>query len=152
MSLRTSESVLVLASPDDVFPTGRHTRPVPGWLRLVHEATPDDAGRRPAWSVEIRARVGPFARSKRLRMERLAVRTGSNSWRSSGPRWTAVNTPAGRCSVEVDPTAESSSLVTMHLAYDGALWTGGLLDRVLEEEIRKGRAGLTALVSGEPTR
>ena len=40
----------------------------------------------------------------------------------------------------------------MHLSYDGMLWTGGLLDRVLDEEIRRGRDGLTELVRPEPTR
>jgi hypothetical protein len=56
--------------------------------------------------------------------------------------------------VEVSPSPDEHdehTTVTMHLAYDGALWTGGLLDRVLDEEIRRGRVGLTALVSGEPT-
>jgi hypothetical protein len=34
----------------------------------------------------------------------------------------------------------------MHLAYDGSLWTGGLLENVLEDQIRRGRSGLAALV------
>jgi hypothetical protein len=40
----------------------------PPWMRLVHRVEPlaaDDG--RPAWWVELRARVGPFARSKQLR-------------------------------------------------------------------------------------
>jgi hypothetical protein len=45
-----------------------------------------------------------------------------------------------------------ATVVTMHLAYDGALWTAGLLERVLDQEIRRGRAGLVGLVSGEPMR
>jgi hypothetical protein len=45
--------------------------------------------------------------------------------------------------------------LTMHLAYEGALWTGGLLERVLDDQIRRGKAGLAELLSGSnapPTR
>jgi hypothetical protein len=31
------------------------------------------------------------------------------------------------------------------------LWTGGLLERVLDDQIRQGRAGLAQLVSESPT-
>jgi hypothetical protein len=37
------------------------------WMPLVHKATTAGPG---AWDVELRAKLGPFARSKRLRMER----------------------------------------------------------------------------------
>ena len=52
---------------------------------------------------------------------------------------------------ELEPNDDRGTVLTMHLAYDGALWTGGLLVRVLDDEIRRGRAGLLQLVSGEPT-
>lgn len=52
---------------------------------------------------------------------------------------------------ELEAVDEHSTRLTMHLAYDGALWTGGLLERVLEDEIRRGRVGLVRLVSDEPT-
>lgn len=45
----------------------------PAWLDIVTRAQPVDAGpgdRGPAWSVDLRARLGPLARSKRLRMVR----------------------------------------------------------------------------------
>ena len=152
MSLRTTESVLVPAPPPVVFPHVATLDRYPQWLRLVHGATPvdgdDDA---PAWIVEIRARVGPFARSKQLRMVRQVyepdqrvefVRAEIDGRQHA--RWAL--------SVDVDARGDEASTVTMHLAYDGALWTGGLLDRVLDDEIRRGRVGLTMLVSGEPTR
>jgi hypothetical protein len=44
----------------------------------------------------------------------------------------------------------ASTVVTMHLAYEGSLWTGGLLENVLEEQIRRGRSGLAALVEVPP--
>ena len=45
----------------------------PAWMKLVHRVEPmePDEGR-PAWRVELRARIGPFARSKQLRMVRTA--------------------------------------------------------------------------------
>ena len=46
----------------------------PQWMDLVHRAEPlgNDA-----WGVELRAKVGPFARSKRLRMVRTAAEPNS---------------------------------------------------------------------------
>lgn len=146
--MRTTESVVVAASPADLFPILADLDRYPGWLRLVHEATPVDEG---AWSVELRAQVGPFARSKRIRMkrsvheqDRLVEFERAEVDGRQHARWSLR--------VELEPAGDDETLVSMHLAYDGALWTGGLLERVLDEEIRRGRAGLAALVSGEPTR
>lgn len=154
MSFRTTESVLVPAPPAEVFPHVATLDRYPPWLRLVHEAEPThdaEPDQGPAWTVELRAQVGPFARSKQLRMVRRAHEPDRHVEFERAEidgrqhaRWAL--------SVDIEETADSASIVTMHLAYDGALWTGGLLDRVLDEEIRRGRAGLTALVSGEPTR
>ena len=150
MSLNSTESVLVPARPPSVFPLVADLDRYPSWLPLVHEAEPDPSATA-SWFVEIRARVGPFARSKRLRMartihepDRLAEFERAEIDGRHHARWSLR--------VELAPAPEESTLVTMHLAYDGALWTGGLLDRVLDEEIRRGRDGLAALVSAEPRR
>ena len=58
----------------------------PHWLDIVPRAVPvephaDDAG--PAWSVDLRGRLGPLARSKRLRMVRTVHEPGgcaSSGW------------------------------------------------------------------------
>ncbi|MFM7897431.1 MAG: hypothetical protein ACKO97_00490, partial [Actinomycetota bacterium] len=42
----------------------------PEWMSLVHSATRIAEMPEPTWDVELRAKVGPFARSKRLRMVR----------------------------------------------------------------------------------
>ena len=42
----------------------------PSWTDLVHRATSEANTAPPTWDVELRARVGPLARSKRLRMQR----------------------------------------------------------------------------------
>ncbi len=149
--MRTSESVSVPAPPDAVFPFIVDLATYPSWLGLVHAATPDASTGAPAWLVELRARVGPFARSKQLRMERtervdgeLAVFERAEVDGREHARWTLR--------AELAPTADGGTLVTMHLAYDGRLWTAGLLERVLDEEIRRGRVGLVEAVSGGSTR
>lgn len=139
--MHTSESVLVPASPDVVFPFVVDLGAYPRWLPLVHAADPvDDA----AWTVELRARVGPFARSKQLRMERTAtvpdVSVVFERREVDGRHHAAWTLRA-----ELD-AADDGTLLTMHLAYDGRLWTGGVLERVLDEEVRRGRAGLLELV------
>lgn len=150
MALRTTESVEVPAPPEQVFPLVSELGRYPAWLPLVHTADSDPSDPA-AWSVEIRARVGPFARSKQLRMRRTVCephrsaefeRAETDGRRHA--RWSLR--------VELSSTRDQVTLVTMHLAYDGALWTGGLLDRVLDEEIRRGRDGLTELVTAEPRR
>lgn len=126
----------------------------PAWLPLVHnvevtESAQGEVG--PAWMVEIRARVGPFARSKRLRMLRTAHVDGRVAEFERAEldgrehaRWAML--------AELTETGDGSTTLTMHLAYDGALWGGALLERVLDEEIKRGRTGLASLVRDSPIR
>ena len=57
----------------------------PRWMPLVHAAERITGVEPPTWSVELRAKVGPFARSKRLRMQRTffdsETKAGGNSHR-----------------------------------------------------------------------
>lgn len=145
--MRTRESVVVPADPATVFPFVVDLAEYRRWLPLVHAA---DADGPDAWTVELRARVGPFARSKRLRMARtetapdaLAVFERAEVDGRDHARW------ALRC--ELAPV-DDGTLVTMHLSYDGRLWTAGILERVLDEEVRRGRAGLVELVSARSAR
>jgi carbon monoxide dehydrogenase subunit G len=145
--VRTSESIDLSAPPVDVFAHVAELHRYPSWLPLVHAALPvADDGATPAWEVEIRARVGPLARSKRLRMERtelvehrLAVFERAELDGRQHARWALR--------AELEPVRGGTRL-TMHLAYDGSLWTAGVLERVLDDEIRRGRAGLAALLAG----
>ena len=113
----------------------------PQWMDLVHRAEPlgNDA-----WNVELRAKVGPFARSKRLRM----VRTLSEL--NSRVRFERVEED-GRSHAEWVLTATINSIgsactLTMHLHYGGSLFTGGVLERVLADKIENGRTRLAELV------
>ena len=149
--MQTSESVTIAAPPSAVFPYVEDLSEYPVWLGLVHSVTADFTGVHPAWWVELRARVGPFARSKQLRMERterivdrLAVFERAEVDGRQHANWILR--------VELAPTHDGGTTVTMDLSYDGRLWTGGLLARVLDDEIRRGREGLDRIVSGESTR
>jgi hypothetical protein len=131
--------------PDELFAWVDDLARYPSWLSIVTRAEAY-AGDPPAWSVDLRGRVGPFARSKRLRM----VRT------SCEPSQLAVferQEDDGRQHAAWVLRAEVSqrgggagSHLAMRLRYDGALW-GPVIERLLADEIEQGRLRLLELVS-----
>ena len=146
--MRTSESVVVAASAHDLFPHVSRLEAYPPWLRLVHRAELVAEEPLPTWDVELRARVGPFARSKRLRMQRVELRP------ARGARFERAEVDGRQHAmwalrVELEPAGDETVL-TMHLAYDGKLWTGGVLERVLDDEVRRARVRLVELLSTTP--
>ncbi len=149
--MEITERLELPCAPSELFPHIDDLERYPSWMRLVHAAERvDDPDDRPAWTVELRARVGPLARSKRLRMVRsetvadqLVVFERAELDGRVHARWALR--------AELEPTPAGSAL-TMRLSYSGSLWTGGLLDRVLEDEIRRGSASLIALVTAGTTR
>lgn len=127
----------------DVFPHVDVLDGYPTWMEMVHRADrqPDDPGAPPAWLVELRARLGPLARSKRLRMVRTVHDPAGGrvrferrelDGRSHAP-WVLDVTVSG---------AAGGSRVEMHLHYGGRLWTGGVMERALAEQIEAGRERL----------
>ena len=116
----------------------------PDWLDIVPraeavDAHPDDAG--PAWSVDLRGRLGPFARSKRLRMVRteaveptLAVFERQELDGREHSPWVLR--------AEVDGDGDGT-LLTMRLHYGGSLW-GPVLERLLGDTIERSRDRLLA--------
>ena len=146
--MRTSESVAVPAPAHDLFPFVARLEAYPPWLRLVHRAELVAEEPLPTWDVELRARVGPFARSKRLRMQRVDIEP------DRGARFERAEVDGREHAmwalrVELAPSGEETVL-TMHLAYDGKLWTGGVLERVLDDEVRRARVKLVELLSPTP--
>lgn len=120
----------------------------PQWNGLVHAATrePDaDA----AWDVELRARVGPLARSKRLRMVRTVRDADTHTVRFERDQDDGRNHSPWVLDASI-VEHDGVSTLTMHLHYGGRLWTGGALERVLAEQITSGRERLLDLVA--PTR
>jgi len=130
----------------------------PRWMGLVHRAEPlnSDALGRPTWNIELRARLGPFARSKRLTMVRteyanIAQAGHAENWRVVFER----AEPDGRkhsvwrLSVQLAAVSAGSRL-DMNLHYGGGMWVGGLVERALEDEIAASRERLLTLI-GETT-
>jgi hypothetical protein len=119
----------------------------PKWLEIVHfaEAVDSEDGLQ-AWSVELRAKIGPFARSKRLRM----VRTQDHSPRivvfERREKDGKTHAPWVLRS-EVSGTNERCAL-KVHLHYGGSLFDGGLVERVLADQIESGKAKLTRFLAG----
>jgi hypothetical protein len=116
----------------------------PSWMRMVHEAVPTSAGPddppdAPAWIVELQAQVGPFARSKRLRMvrarhvtDRVARFDRIEVDGRAHATWTLEATVAalepgsddiGFNDAGSDDTGRDSTRLTMTLTYGGRLWT-----------------------------
>lgn len=135
----------------------------PAWMRMVHDVVPlePDEGR-PTWQVELRARVGPFARSKRLRMVRTVFEPGRRVRFSrvqdderDHADWiltaTVADAPDAIPAGAADGAAEGAQL-TMDLEYTGEMWSGGVLTRILDEEIRRGKGALRRAVSSSPRR
>lgn len=129
--------------PDELFTWVDDLARYPAWLTIVTSAE-RAASSQPAWSVDLRGRVGPFARSKRLRMVRtehvpaeLAVFERQEKDRRQHAAWVLR--------AAVSPAATGSRL-DMVLRYDGRFW-GPVLERLLADEIVAGRERLLALVS-----
>lgn len=140
------------ASSDAVFAWVDDLTRYPDWLGLVSraepvEAHPDDEG--PAWSIDLRARLGPLARAKRLRMVRtvhepphgVAFERREHDGRDHSP-WVLR--------AEVGDHGDGSRLV-MHLHYGGGLF-GPVLEKLLRDEIDRSRPRLAALVVAPPSR
>ncbi len=126
----------------------RYTR----WLDIVARAEPaephrDDVG--PAWQVDLRGRLGPLARSKRLRMVRTVHAPPSRAVfervEHDGRQHSAWLLEA---EVAARPDVAGSRL-TMHLHYGGSLW-GPVLERLLGDEIEQSRERLlTCVLQGD---
>ncbi|TSA53828.1 MAG: SRPBCC family protein [Actinobacteria bacterium] len=114
----------------------------PQWLTIVHQVTVEPIGSDgcSAWLVELRGKVGPFARSKRLRMVRCVCESPNTviferretDGRKHSP-WVLT--------AQVEASSVGSSL-TVHLHYGGTLFTGGVLERLLADQIVQGREKL----------
>lgn len=111
------------------------------WMPLVYavkQLGPNE------WMVELRAKVGVFARSKRLTMRRtvntetvLVFERHETDEKEHSPwvmKVTLSDVDKG-CTVEID------------LSYGGNLWTAGVLDKILAHQVDLGKKSLVELVT-----
>jgi carbon monoxide dehydrogenase subunit G len=140
--VKYSSSVELPVSHNVVLPFVNDLSQYPKWMPLVHsvESDGDDS-----WNVELRAKVGVFARSKRIRMTR-TVNTANELVFERNERDGRQHSP-WRLAVSLTNSG-SSTAVTMYLEYGGTLWTAGVLDRVLASQVDAGKANLAAVVQG----
>ncbi len=128
----------------------------PEWLDIVSRSEPVDAvdGEDAAWSVDLRGQVGPFRRSKRLRMVRTAYddpdANGDASVRFERKELDGKDHSAWVLSADLRASAvrdrgAAGPQLRMVLHYGGNLWVP-LLDRVLSEEIERSRPRLVTYV------
>lgn len=118
----------------------------PDWLEIVAraEAAPAaDGDTGPAWLVDLRGRLGPLSRAKRLRMVRTEhdapVKAVFERRELDGRDHAAWVLDA-----TVDATDGGARLI-MRLHYGGGLW-GPVLARMLQDEVAHSRPRLAAAV------
>jgi hypothetical protein len=122
----------------------------PSWLRLVTRVDADGGSpEHPAWLVELRGRIGPLARSKRLRMVRTRWEPAVGVAAFERDEQDGRQHSAWVLRADVEPLSSEASRLTMRLHYGGRLW-GPVLDRLLADEIAAAQARLATLVRPEP--
>jgi hypothetical protein len=134
-------------APAALFAVVERLERYPSWLDIVPRAEPveaavGDVG--PAWSVDLRGRLGLLARSKRLRMVRTAYEP------EAAIRFERVEVDGRQHSpwvltATVAPTGGGSRL-TMGLHYGGGLF-GPVLERILVDEIERSKPRLLSLLA-----
>lgn len=142
-------SVTVGAAPDVVFPHLDDLARYPAWTELVSRAEREASGADgpPAWAVDLRGRVGPLARSKRLRMVR---RRHEPPTSVVFERAEADGRPHASWTLSAEVAEhEHGSLVTVSFRYGGRLW-GPVVERLLGDEIERSKPRLADLVDGSP--
>ncbi|HEX9682286.1 MAG TPA: SRPBCC family protein [Acidimicrobiales bacterium] len=138
-------------APADLFDVVADLGQYADWLSIVGrvERLADEADGTAAWTTDLVGRLGPFSRSKRLRMARthLSPPAGGTTGRVRFERreLDARRHAAWEMEATVEPTGDGCHL-EMSLHYGGALWLP-VLDRILRDEIESSRSRLVALVT-----
>lgn len=112
----------------------------PQWLDIVPRAEPAPDG---SWTVDLRGRLGPFARSKRLRMVRAAADESNVAVFERAELDGREHSPWVLRAEVADHGG--GTLLTMRLHYGGSLF-GPVLERLLGDTIERSRPRLLALL------
>jgi carbon monoxide dehydrogenase subunit G len=156
-AMKIERTVVLRATPQDVFEFVDDLGRYPQWMDLVHgvieacevSEVSGTGETGPSWDVELRAQVGPLARSKRLRMtrtiheptRRVVFERSEVDGRRHSP-WVLESVLTERGPDETE--------LTMTLTYGGNLWTGAVLERVLDDHVDRGARALRVLVEPAP--
>lgn len=139
--MQYSSSVVLNVPRNRVLPFVADLSQYTSWMPLVHavQAVGPDL-----WSVELRAKVGVFARSKRLTMKR----TTHTDSLVIFERHESDNREHAPWVMKVDLSeSDGGCVVTIDLSYGGNLWTAGVLDKVLAHQVDLGKKSLAQLVA-----
>lgn len=126
----------------------------PQWMPLVHRAEPV-VGVADAWNVELRAKVGPFARSKKLRMVRSAYEHTEGAERGDVARIVFERRETDQrqhamwrltATVTAANSAVGGAELVMRLHYDGRLFVS-VVEAILRQNIDAGRVRLAELLA-----
>jgi hypothetical protein len=113
----------------------------PSWLEIVPRATAADDG---SWAVDLRGKLGPLARTKRLRMVRTVLDAPHRATFERAELDGRQHSP-WRLVATVEPV-EAGARLQMSLHYGGGLFQP-VVDRLLRDEIERSRVRLLALVA-----
>ena len=143
MALKVRASLETLVDRKVAHTVLRDLAQYPHWLDIVHSAAVDENSDC-AWIIDLRGKVGPFARSKRLRM----VRTSDDANTSVVFERSEVD---GRNHSEWRLTvffagAGNETEVSVEMFYGGSMFGGGILERMLADQIERSRPKLVALL------
>jgi hypothetical protein len=114
----------------------------PDWLTIVPRADLEEVSEPRAWAVELRAKVGPIARSKRLRMIRTIDEPGHIRFEREEVDGRSHSSWVLDAQLE---SIEIGTRLTMGLHYGGS-FGAGLFERLLADEIESSKQTLRSLV------
>lgn len=109
----------------------------PSWFTIVDRVEPLGAadGDEPAWAVDLAARLGPFKRTKRVRMIRTVLDLAERRARFERAEADGRVHSAWTLEARVDDHPQGCRL-HMHLHYGGVGWVPGV-ELILREEARR---------------
>jgi hypothetical protein len=144
MALKVRASLETLVNRNSAHAILRDLAQYPKWLDIVHAAVKEE-GSDNTWTIELRGKVGPFARSKRLRM----MRTNDDANASVVFERSEID---GRNHSEWKLTVffaggGNDAEVSVEMFYGGSMFGGGILERMLADQIERSRPQLIELLS-----
>ena len=143
----TTFAATIDAPGERVYPIVADLTRYPDFLDIVSKVEPTEDGDGTAWWVTPRAKIGPFARSKRLRMVQTAAEPGRLiRFERAEVDGRDHSTWVLEAQVAPGDDGPESSLVTMALGYGGGLWSGAI-EAVLQSEAEEATERLRALAA-----